>query len=112
MSAEEVDEYLRRVEEPRRDTFEALRRTILEIVADAEQVISYRVLAFRVHGKTVAGFAAFRIRLSYLRFIRRALSPVRGARAPVARGRRAAMPAFTELAFWNPSGRCGACSRD
>jgi uncharacterized protein YdhG (YjbR/CyaY superfamily) len=68
MSAEAVDEYLRRIEEPKRGTLEALRRTILEIVPDAEQVISYRVPAFRVGGETVAGFAAFRDHLSYLPF--------------------------------------------
>jgi uncharacterized protein YdhG (YjbR/CyaY superfamily) len=68
MSADEVDEYLRGVDEPKRSTLEALRRTILEIVPDADQVISYRVPAFRVSGKTVAGFAAFRDHLSYLPF--------------------------------------------
>ena len=68
MSAEDVDEYLRRVEEPKRSTLEAVRRTILEIVPDAEQVISYRVPAFRVNGQTVAGLAAFRDHLSYLPF--------------------------------------------
>ena len=68
MSAERVDEYLRGLEEPKRTTLEALRRTILEIVPDAEQVISYRIPAFRVRGKTVAGFAAFKNHLSYLPF--------------------------------------------
>ena len=68
MSAEDVDEYLRGVEEPKRATLEALRRTILEIVPDAEQLISYRVPAFRVGGATIAGFAAFRRHLSYLPF--------------------------------------------
>ena len=68
MPAEDVDEYLRRIEEPKRSTLEALRRTILEIVPDAEQVISYRVPAFRIGGETVAGFAAFRAHLSYLPF--------------------------------------------
>ena len=68
MSAEDVDEYLKGVEEPKRSTLEALRRTIPELVPDAEQVISYRVPAFRVGGKTVAGFAAFRNHLSYLPF--------------------------------------------
>lgn len=68
MSAEDVDEYLRRIEEPKRSTLEALRRTILEVVPDAEQVISYRVPAFRIGGETVAGFAAFRDHLSYLPF--------------------------------------------
>jgi uncharacterized protein YdhG (YjbR/CyaY superfamily) len=39
-----------------------------EIVPEAEQVISYRVPAFRVRGQTVAGFAAFQKHLSYLPF--------------------------------------------
>jgi uncharacterized protein YdhG (YjbR/CyaY superfamily) len=68
VSAADVDEYLRAVEEPKRSTLQTLRRTILEIVPAAEQVISYRVPAFRVHGKTVAGFAAFKNHLSYLPF--------------------------------------------
>jgi uncharacterized protein YdhG (YjbR/CyaY superfamily) len=68
MSTEEVDQYLRGVDEPKRSTLETLRRTILEIIPDAEQVISYRVPAFRVRGKTVAGFAAFQNHLSYLPF--------------------------------------------
>lgn len=68
MSAEEVDEYLRALEEPKRSTLQTLRATILEIVPEAEQVISIRVPAFRVGGKTVAGFAAFKDHLSYLPF--------------------------------------------
>src|SRR6266702_5009225 len=68
VSAKEVDAYLRGVEEPKRSTLQALRRTILEVVPEAEQVISYRVPAFRVGGKIVAGFAAFKDHLSYLPF--------------------------------------------
>lgn len=68
VSAEEIDEYLRAVDEPKRGTLQTLRRTILEIVPEAEQVISYRVPAFRVRGKIVAGFAAFKDHLSYLPF--------------------------------------------
>jgi uncharacterized protein YdhG (YjbR/CyaY superfamily) len=68
LSAEDVNEYLRGIEEPKRSTLEALRRTILEIVPDAEQVISYKVPAFRVDGRIVAGFAAFKDHLSYLPF--------------------------------------------
>jgi uncharacterized protein YdhG (YjbR/CyaY superfamily) len=64
----EVDEYLRGVEEPGRSTLQTLRGTILDIVPDAEQVISYRVPAFRARGETVAGFAAFKNHLSYLPF--------------------------------------------
>ena len=68
VSAQEVDEYLGAVEEPKRGTLQALRSTILEIVPEAQQVISYRVPAFRVRGQTVAGFAAFKDHLSYLPF--------------------------------------------
>ena len=68
MAAEDVDRYLDRIEEPKRSTLEALRRTILDVVPDAEQVISYNVPAFRVDGRTVAGFAAFKNHLSYLPF--------------------------------------------
>ena len=68
MSTEDVDEYLRGLEEPKRSTLETLRGTILEIVPDAEQVISYKVPAFRVDGQIVAGFAAFKDHLSYLPF--------------------------------------------
>ena len=68
VSADEVDEYLRGVDEPKRSTLQALRRTILEIVPEAEQGLSYCVPAFRVRGKVVAGFAAFANHLSYLPF--------------------------------------------
>jgi len=68
VSANEVDQYLCGLEEPKRSTLQTLRRTILEIVPEAEQVISYRVPGFRVGGKTVAGFAAFKDHLSYLPF--------------------------------------------
>jgi uncharacterized protein YdhG (YjbR/CyaY superfamily) len=68
MSAEEVDDYLRGVRESERGVLETLRGTILEIVPDAQQVISYGVPAFRVNGRTVAGFAAFTAHLSYLPF--------------------------------------------
>ena len=66
MSKREVDAYLASVEEPKRSTLEALRATILEIVPEAEQCMSYGVPAFRVQGKVVAGFAAFKNHLSYL----------------------------------------------
>lgn len=68
VAAADVDDYLRGIEEPKRTTLEALRRTILEIVPDAEQLISYGVPAFRVGGATIAGFAAFKRHLSYLPF--------------------------------------------
>jgi uncharacterized protein YdhG (YjbR/CyaY superfamily) len=66
VSAEEIDDYLRGVEEPKQSTLQALRRTILDVIPDAEQGISYGMPAFRMQGKTVAGFAAFKDHLSYL----------------------------------------------
>jgi len=66
VSTRDVDRYLASLEEPKRATLEALRRTILEVVPDAEQTISYGVPAFRLDGKVVAGFAAFKHHLSYL----------------------------------------------
>ena len=65
MAAEEVDRYLAALDEPKRGTLEALRRSILEVVPEAEQGISYGMPAFKVEGKTVAGFAAFKHHLSY-----------------------------------------------
>jgi Uncharacterized conserved protein len=66
MSSEDIDGYLRGVEEPARGTLEEMRRRILEVVPDAEQCLSYGVPAFKVAGKTVAGLAAFKNHLSYL----------------------------------------------
>lgn len=66
MSTDEVDGYLQGVEEPKRSTLEQLRRTILEVIPDAEEGISYGMPAFSVGGKVVAGFAAFKNHLSYL----------------------------------------------
>ena len=65
MSEREVDEYLAALAEPKRETLERLRNTILEIVPEAEQCISYGMPAFRLDGKVVAGFAAFKHHLSY-----------------------------------------------
>lgn len=66
MSAAEVDEYLAGLEEPMRSTLETLRHSIRAVVPEAEECISYGVPAFRVEGKVVAGFAAFKNHLAYL----------------------------------------------
>ena len=66
MSAQEIDQYLEALEEPKRGTLALLRERILDVLPDAEQGMSYGVPAFRVQGKTVAGFAAFKDHLSYL----------------------------------------------
>jgi uncharacterized protein YdhG (YjbR/CyaY superfamily) len=66
VSAQEIDQYLEALEEPKRGTLALLRERILDVLPDAEQGMSYGVPAFRVQGKTVAGFAAFKDHLSYL----------------------------------------------
>jgi uncharacterized protein YdhG (YjbR/CyaY superfamily) len=66
MSAQEIDDYLAGLDEPALSTLQALRRSILRVVPDAEQCLSYGMPAFRVDGKVVAGFAAFKRHLSYL----------------------------------------------
>ena len=66
MSAQEVDQYLDALDEPKRTTLAQLRDTILAILPEADQGISYGVPAFKVRGKTIAGFAAFKNHLSYL----------------------------------------------
>ena len=66
VSAREIDDYLAKLDEPKRTTLTHLRQTIVGIIPDAEQCIAYGMPAFRLHGKVVAGFAAFKNHLSYL----------------------------------------------
>lgn len=66
VSSDEIDQYLADLEEPKRSTLQQLRKTILEVIPEAEEGISYQLPAFRVDGKVVAGFAAFKNHLSYL----------------------------------------------
>jgi uncharacterized protein YdhG (YjbR/CyaY superfamily) len=66
VSAQEIDQYLDALQEPKRTTLARLRQTILDILPEAEQGISYGVPAFKIRGKTIAGFAAFKNHLSYL----------------------------------------------
>ena len=61
-----IDEYLVALDEPKRSTLQTLRRTILAIIPDAEECISYGMPAFRLNGRVIAGFAAFKNHLSYL----------------------------------------------
>ena len=66
VSAQEIDQYLDALEGPKRTALAQLRQTILEILPEADQGISYGVPAFKVRGETIAGFAAFKNHLSYL----------------------------------------------
>jgi uncharacterized protein YdhG (YjbR/CyaY superfamily) len=66
MSSEEIDRYLATLDEPRRSTLAQLRATIRSIIPDAEEGLAYGAPAYRVRGKAIAGFAAFKTHLSYL----------------------------------------------
>ncbi len=66
MSRQEIDDYLASLEEPKRTTLNALRQSILDVIPEAEQCISYGLPAFRLEGKVIAGFGAFKNHLSYL----------------------------------------------
>ena len=66
MPKKEIDDYLGTLDEPKRAALTQLRDTIVAIVPDAEQCISYGMPAFKLRGKTIAGFAAFKSHLSYL----------------------------------------------
>jgi uncharacterized protein YdhG (YjbR/CyaY superfamily) len=66
VSRAEIDEYLAGLDPDRRAGLERLRADILAVLPDAEEGLSYRLPAFRVDGKVVAGFAAFTRHLSYL----------------------------------------------
>jgi uncharacterized protein YdhG (YjbR/CyaY superfamily) len=66
VSAQEIDQYLDALEEPKRGTLAQLRQRILDVIPEAEQGMSYGLPAFKIRGQTVAGFAAFKNHLSYL----------------------------------------------
>jgi uncharacterized protein YdhG (YjbR/CyaY superfamily) len=66
VSKSEIDDYLAALEEPKQSTLAALRWSILAVMPEAEQGISYGLPAFRVQGKVIAGFGAFKNHLSYL----------------------------------------------
>ena len=65
MSSKQVIAHLAKVPQPQKATLEALRKTILEIIPEAEEVISYGFPGFRIDGKIICGFDAFKNHCSY-----------------------------------------------
>jgi len=53
-----IDAYLAELPEEKRSVLGVLRERIRTLAPDAEEVISYRIPAFRVEGKVVIGFKA------------------------------------------------------
>lgn len=66
MAATNIDAYLADLDEPARTTLQQLRRDIHTALPGAEECISYGMPAFKLAGKTVAGFAAFKNHLSFI----------------------------------------------
>ena len=66
MPSRDIDSYLAGVGEPKRNTLQQLRQCVLDVIPDADECISYGLPAFKVQGKVVAGFGAFKNHLSYL----------------------------------------------
>ena len=66
VSAQEIDDYLANLEEPKRSTLAQVRETIVSLLPEAEQGISYGMPAFKLRGKVIAGFAAFTNHLTYV----------------------------------------------
>jgi hypothetical protein len=60
-----IDEYLDSISEPKRSTLEALLNELRRLLPEAEECISYAMPGFRIDGKVIAGFAAFKNHLSY-----------------------------------------------
>jgi uncharacterized protein YdhG (YjbR/CyaY superfamily) len=65
MSREEVDRHLAKISEPQRSTLRALRQSILEIIPEAEEVISYGFPGCKLNGKIICGYDAFKNHCSF-----------------------------------------------
>jgi uncharacterized protein YdhG (YjbR/CyaY superfamily) len=65
MSSKEVDSHISRIPEPQRSTLKALRRTIRKLIPNAEEVISYGFPGYKLGGKIICGFDAFKNHCSY-----------------------------------------------
>jgi uncharacterized protein YdhG (YjbR/CyaY superfamily) len=60
-----VREYLSQVPQPQRAALEKLRSTIKAIVPDATEVISYDIPTFKLNGRMLVSYAAFKKHCSF-----------------------------------------------
>jgi uncharacterized protein YdhG (YjbR/CyaY superfamily) len=65
MTSKQVTAHLLKIPQPHRATLESLRGTILEIIPEAEEVISYGFPGYRLNGKIICGFDAFKNHCSF-----------------------------------------------
>ena len=64
-STSEVDDYLAEVPSEARATLEKLRQTIKSVVPGAVEVISYQVPTFKLDGRMLVSYAAFKNHCSF-----------------------------------------------
>ena len=64
-STSEVDDYLAEVPSEARATLEKLRQTIKGVVPDAVEVISYQIPTFKLNGRMLVSYAAFKDHCSF-----------------------------------------------
>jgi uncharacterized protein YdhG (YjbR/CyaY superfamily) len=55
-----VDEYMATLPEDRRDAMETIRRTIRAAAPQATEVISYKMPAFKTHGRFLVSYDAYK----------------------------------------------------
>jgi uncharacterized protein YdhG (YjbR/CyaY superfamily) len=60
-----IDRHLKKFSGEQLETLQHLRETILSIVPQAKETISYGMPAFEIDGKVVAGFEGFKKHCSY-----------------------------------------------
>jgi hypothetical protein len=65
MTSKEVDRHLAKIGQPHRSTLQSLRKTILEIIPEAQEVISYGFPGYKLDGKIICGFDAFKNHCSF-----------------------------------------------
>jgi uncharacterized protein YdhG (YjbR/CyaY superfamily) len=63
--SKEVDEYLAKVPKGAREALEKLRKAIRATVPEATEAISYAIPAFKLHGRALVWYAAFKNHCSF-----------------------------------------------
>lgn len=65
MSSKQVTAHIAKIPEPQKSTLVQLRKIIQEIIPNAEEVISYGFPGYRLNGKVICGFDAFKNHCSF-----------------------------------------------
>ncbi|MFM2048178.1 MAG: hypothetical protein RI955_726 [Bacteroidota bacterium] len=60
-----TNEYISLFPNEAKEMMETLRHTILKAVPDAEEVISYKMPAFKIHGRILVYFAAYKNHIGF-----------------------------------------------